>query len=562
MTCCRFILVSVLFGFLYAVPLRAQEETVPLNALPNAVSIYDFLKAMRVKHVITTFRDDNLNLSRKEVLQRLAEIEAKSEMLSATERQLVERFKLTFGEQPDSLTARFFDSGSTQATLEGIFSNREKLFYRWREQESNLFIEVVGNGYFAAEVESPRNTTVYDIGLRFRGTLFSRLGYNFTILKGAYGGAGSLATEIVPALATNFKFLENADVINNYDVAEGYLRYAAEIQGAEIYAQLGREPIKYGLGYGSRLVLSGEGPTMDFIKFGVNYGIVSYSSVHGSTVGEFNFDRTENYTKFFAANRFKVALKDLFDIGIGETVIYSGRGLDLAYLNPLLFYKFAEQSLQDRDNGQLFFDIQTHFWKGVELQGSVLLDETPVFDNADSERNKFAYQVGALLYPFAGIENLELAVEYTRIRPYVYTHSFSENRNTYSAFGKGIGHRIGPNADEIYARISYNAAVWLRATLEFQRIRKGENRVGADGGLLQNVGGDIFTPFNSNRDNPNVPFLDGDLLNRTIVTASVRLEPLKNYVIDIRYALRHDAVPSRDVSATLSYIAAHLYIEY
>lgn len=86
-------------------------------------------------------------------------------------------------------------------------------------------------------------------------------------------------------------------------------------------------------------------------------------------------------------------------------------------------------SLQDRDNGTLFFDLQTHFVKNLELQGTFFLDEDILGNLSDfsKQTNKTAYQLGFYWYEPAGIQNLALIFEYTKIRPYVYTHFDPKN---------------------------------------------------------------------------------------------------------------------------------------
>ncbi len=137
-------------------------------------------------------------------------------------------------------------------------------------------------------------------------------------------------------------------------------------------------------------------------------------------------------------------------VGIGESIVYSGRGLELAYLTPVGFYKFIEHSIQDRDNANLYFDFQSGFIKNLEFQATFLLDENILSNLQDLDKytNKTAYQLGVFWYQPFSINDLSLILEYTKIRPFVYTHF--DSMNVYTAFGKNLGHRIGPNADELY----------------------------------------------------------------------------------------------------------------
>jgi len=330
----------------------------------------------------------------------------------------------------------------------------------------------------------------------------------------------------------------------------------------DLSVQLGREQLKYGVGYSDRLALSGNNPNMDFIKFKLKYGIVNYSSITAATVGEFEQVRDERYTKYFAANRLKLSFPDLFDFGIGESVIYSSRGIDLAYLNPLIFYKFVEMSLQDRDNATLFFDIQTHFLKNLELQGTFFLDENILFNltELDQSINKTAYQIGAYVYEPLNIENLSLILEYTRIRPYVYTHF--DPKNTYTASGIILGQEIGPNADQIYTKLSYNFSEWVTINLEYQRIRKGHNIVDANGNLIRNVGGNVYQVHREGIDSDEAKFLDGERVNTDYVLANLRVEPIRDFIFDLNYVYRLDTNITKGTKSDFSYAFIRMNIEY
>jgi hypothetical protein len=299
--------------------------------------------------------------------------------------------------------------------------------------------------------------------------------------------------------------------------------------------QLGREHKTVGYGYGSKLVLSGDNPSLDFIEFDFNYGIVKFTSIHGSTVGDFSYDINERYTKYWAFNRLKLSFENLFDIGIGENIVYSGRGIELGYLSPLGFYKFVEESNQDRDNGNLYFDLQTSFIPNLEFQATFFLDENILsnLQNLQIYKNKTAYQVGAFWYEAFTLNNLSLILEYTKIRPFVYSHV--DIQNTYTAWGTNLGHPIGPNADEVFSRVAYNLTDWIRLSLDYHFIRRGENIYDNQGNLIKNVGGDLNITHGPNPENENAYFLDGIRFNNNIIQLGLRIEPIRDFVFDIIY---------------------------
>lgn len=530
------ILIFILIVFAIAAEdINAQIENVPLTD-----PVYNFLKEMRVKRIITDYNDDDPNMSRFQVADQLRLMFRKRTQLSRTENKILNKYMIEFlPEELNSKTTTSLFGGNTGASdgLKGLITDKQKYLFAYQKDKNNIFINVIGNLYYVNGIKPTvkSNSFLFDGGLDIRGSLFDRLGYNLSAAKGGAAGDSVLIESAFPPIKANFKYVEDIENIVNYDFTNGYLKYFTNpTDGMDLSFQIGREQLKYGLGYSKRLSLSGDAPNMNFLKFNFKYGIINYSSIFASTVGEFSPVRDLRYTKYFTANRIKLAFDDLFDVGIGEAII-SSRGIELGYLNPLIFYKFLEMSLQDRDNGTLFFDLQTHFVKNLELQGTFFLDEDILGNLSDfsKQTNKTAYQLGFYWYEPAGIQNLALIFEYTKIRPYVYTHF--DPKNIYTGFGVILGHPIGPNADQLFTRLQYNLSERITFSLELQKIRKGENVYNSKGELVKNVGGSVYDSFVGERDDDQAYFLDGVRINDYNVRFHFVYEPLLNYTFDVNY---------------------------
>ena len=209
-----------------------------------------------------------------------------------------------------------------------------KYAYAFKRNDINFYLNVLGRSVYGQDITPEiNNSELFDIGFRMHGTLFDKLGYSLTVQKGGISGSLDFAAVLDPRLNYNFKYIENMENIGNYDFAEGYLRYYTEpIENMKLDFQIGSEKIKLGYGYGSRLVLSGDHPVLDFVRMDFKYGVFSFTSITASTVGTFSIIRDDDYTKYYAYNKFKLSLKNFADIGLGEAIIYSGRGIELAYL--------------------------------------------------------------------------------------------------------------------------------------------------------------------------------------------------------------------------------------
>ncbi|MCX8104920.1 MAG: capsule assembly Wzi family protein [Ignavibacterium album] len=513
--------------------LIAQVENVQLNH-----PVYTFLKEMNVKGLIDYIYEDDPVLSRFEVIKLLNTIKLNDNSLSNTEKKLLHKFMEELSDEIkiENSTQLFNPRENFLSDLSDVFSQKVKYLYAYKQEGANIFLEGLGHFYHGQRFSPTptNNANLYDIGFRMRGTVFDKLGYNLTVIKGGVSGNDKIAETIEPKLLSNFKWVENIENIGNYGFNYGYLKFYTEpMKDMNLSVQLGREDITFGYGYGSKLVLSGENPTLDFVKFNFNYGAVHFTSLHASTVGNFSYDITQRYTKYLALNRLKLSFKNLFDFGIGETMVYSERGIELGYLSPLAFYKFIEMDLQDRDNGSLWMDFQTRFLKRLQFQATFYLDENILSNLQDLERytNKTAYQLNAYWYEAFSIPDLSVIAEYTRIRPFVYTHR--NPKNTYTAFGTSLGHRIGPNADEIMVRANYNVSDRIRLTGEFRFSRKGNNVYDENGNLIKNVGGDIFLSHPDIVENKTAKFLDGERVNTSHLILGFRIEPIREFYFDI-----------------------------
>lgn len=542
--------------------LIAQVENVQLNH-----PVYTFLKEMNVKGLIDYIYEDDPVLSRFEVIKLLNTIKLNENSLSNTEKKLLHKFieELSDEIKNENSTQLFNPKENFFSDLSDVFSQKVKYLYAYRQEGANIFLEGLGHFYHGQRFSPTptNNANLYDIGFRMRGTVFDKLGYNLTVIKGGVSGNDKIAETIEPKLLSNFKWVENIENIGNYGFNYGYLKFYTEpMKDMNLSVQLGREDITFGYGYGSKLVLSGENPTLDFVKFNFNYGAVHFTSLHASTVGNFSYDITQRYTKYLALNRLKLSFKNLFDFGIGETMVYSERGIELGYLSPLAFYKFIEMDLQDRDNGSLWMDFQTRFLKRLQFQATFYLDENILSNLQDLERytNKTAYQLNAYWYEAFSIPDLSVIAEYTRIRPFVYTHR--NPKNTYTAFGTSLGHRIGPNADEIMVRANYNVSDRIRLTGEFRFSRKGNNVYDENGNLIKNVGGDIFLSHPDIVENKTAKFLDGERVNTSHLILGFRIEPIREFYFDIFFNYISLENLTKSITENFSYGLIKFTLEY
>ncbi len=475
----------------------SQVENVPASH-----RVYDFLKRMEVRGIIKNFDDGSLPLSRNEVANFLAEIYSQKEKLTERELGYLELLMIEF--ENELGREKFFETSILKDGLkfrDGIFSDRAKYLYTYRDTNISFFVDALLN--IDSRFSRTSNVHLVEIGGRLRGTYDGKLGFYLQSTDGQSFGSKELALED-PRLKQNYKFNEQGSV--NFDFTDAYIKY----QTKHLSFQIGRENIAQGYGFSGKLFVSKTSPVFDFFKIRFKYKGVSYDFVHSWLLGtKFLLPDTISgnvpfvNSKYLATHRLSFNFWGKFYFGVWEGVIYTKRFPELAYLNPINFYKSAEHSLQDRDNALLGFDFKANFFKNFQFYGTILIDDInfPLIGTG-WYGNELGYQVGFYFASF--VKDADFIFEYTRIEPYVYSHRFNENNYTHNGFL--IGHEIGPNSDDFFAKIIYLLSKRATLSIFVERIRHGRNPVvGAD---TINVGGD-FNLGHRAWDAEKVRFLDG-----------------------------------------------------
>lgn len=555
--------ITVFLFLCFSIPVLSQVENVPVTN-----PVYEFLKEMKVKRVISGFDDGYINLARYEISDFLEKANERRNALSVTERELLDRYRVEFISEFQNRENTFYlfnDTMSFNKRLYNSFSDKNKHLYHFKKGNNNITLEFLGNVFVGKEIkpEIKHNSLIMDGGLRGRGTLLEHLGFLISFNKGVMIGQESTALMVFPHLKTDFKFQEKREKQRDYGFQYGYLKYATKpVEDLDISVQLGREKVTLGHGYGDKFLFSNNAPDMDFLKLQIKYGALQFMHLHASMPGQFFENREERYTKYFATNRLNINLKNFINFGFGEVVIYNGR-IDFAYLNPFLLYLEAEKNLQDRDNKNFFLDFQTNFIKGIEITGTYYLDDDQGFASffgKTSIDQKIGYQIGAMAYEPLGISDLSLYLEYTKIRPYVYSHY--DIKDNYTSQGIILGHQLGPNADEIFAGLDYNLSYKIRLSADYRYRRKGSNVLDDAGNVIKNVGSDVFFTYRPGIDDPDATFLEGERINTNMINLALRFQIIRNIWFTLEYSYMVEDYVAKRYKKETSFAALRMNIDY
>ena len=238
-------------------------------------------------------------------------------------------------------------------------------------------------------------------------------------------------------------------------------------------------------GYSGQLWLSNKVSSFTFL--GLRHSISekwSFAFLHGSLNSNIRDSTFIGYypkggglpliRKMIAVHRLDFTPQDNIRIGIGESVVYGSRSMELNYALPLVPYWAAQSDLSNSDNLQIIVDWELIKRRIGRLYGTLYLDEWDLVDtfNTKSSRNWVAFLTGVTLNPQTFPWKALVRLEMTRISPYVYVHR--SPINSFEHRGVPLGHWIGSNGEGIFASLEARPIknLWIQLYANFSRRGK------------------------------------------------------------------------------------------
>ena len=323
--------------------------------------------------------------------------------------------------------------------------------------------------------------------------------------------------------------------------ARGYITFSPT---ESISMQFGHD--KNFIGNGERsLLLSDFAPPYTFLKINTKIWRFNYQNIFARLTDNqgrrFGIDPGRPLPpKYTSIHYLSLDVLDNLNVGLFESVTFhdnkgNGRGFDIRYLNPVIFYRSIEHQAGDPDKMLVGLNAQYLPFPDVELYGQFMLNEFRLDDiraQNGHHANKYGYQTGFKYIDAAGVSNLDLQLEYNRVRPYNYTHySISKDYpvNNWSHYNQPLAHPLGANFSELTGSIKYQPLPRLRAGVKFTYADYGADSSGS------NWGGNIFKSYQD---------YEQKLGNEVGQGVSTQLEMVQGWV---NYQLRHNLFLELDV---------------
>lgn len=349
------------------------------------------------------------------------------------------------------------------------------------------------------------------------------LGEKITFSAGVYESQGRFA-DYVNAYAESIKpdggnpaiipgrgiAKEFGDDSYDYPIAEGYIAYRA----SKLFnAQFGHGKNFVGDGYRSLFVSDAASPH-PYLKLNTSFWKIKYTNTWmwlKDVRPEATVDGAYG-SKYMATHFLSWNVTKRLNVGFFESVLWTndnGRGFDVNYLNPIIFYRAIEFSTGSRaGNALIGLSGKYKLSDKVNIYGQLIIDEfssKDIFGGEQSWKNKLGYQIGLKYYNAFKVKNLMLQGEYNQVRPYTYSHD--ELMLNYGHNNQSMAHLWGANFREVIGIAHYNYKRWYGMA----KLIYGQR--GLDTGDGVSYGGDIFMNNDLRPSDNNISLLQGNTTN-------------------------------------------------
>ncbi len=342
-------------------------------------------------------------------------------------------------------------------------------------------------------------------GVSFEGTVDQRLGFYGFLADNQEAVPGwvqqrirrdsNLEAPVAPHEGYTKPFKSSGSAYDFF-TARGGITYAAT---KHINIQFAHDRNFIGNGYRS-LILSDYSTPYFFLKFNTRVWKFNYQNIFAELTGRRSISGADSLypKKYLALHHLSLDVTKNFNIGVFESEVSGGpgRGLELQYLNPVIFYRAIEQQVGSTDNALLGLDFKWNIKHRAQLYGQLVLDEFKLKEILAGDgwwANKQAIQLGGKLLDVAGVQNLDLQVEVNYIRPFTYEHE--SIYTNYQHYQQPLAHPMGANLTEVLAVLSYQPLPRLNLMAKGFYTLQGVDAQTPNG--MNNYGSNVLLSYNT-----------------------------------------------------------------
>lgn len=480
--------------------------------------VYDFLDRQSLKQNIK-LDDEAKPYSRKYIASLLNQLDLEKEKLNPVEQNELQFYKKEYAYE-------------LRDPSDSLWSINER-WYLFSYGDSNFSLKLSPIAGYGISTTGESSGHERWIGASTFGTYSDWFGASFDLRdKGEFGENRDEEKQFSPETGAWIKKTEDGF---EYTDVKGSIAFDWRWGNAGI----SKDYYTWGHGRNGQLIISSKPPSypqirlnlkpVEWLRFYYFHGwlnsqVIDSSSIHTEYAGTISAREKSAYiNKYIAANMLTVSPWSWLDASIGNSFVYSG-DLRPEMFIPFMFFKFLDHNTGrgsiDDGNGTFYIDLSVKYPQTFQFYTSLFVDVTEVRNILEEDYNNtwIGYTLGAKKVDFI-IPNLDIALEYTRINPWVYEHKYETT--TYKHLNYVLGHWIGQNSDQFRVDVIYRLLRGLKFNLFFERFRKGGQE-------------EIYYAYQGS-DEADLPFLYSPLREDQNIGLNIRFEYLHDLVLEGSY---------------------------
>ena len=507
----------------------------PTTYLPLDNRVYDFLERMEHHWFVSGARTGAKPITRSRAADLLVSVNLSKNMLSRADREELECLLHEFEPDIPSRQGLVWDDDGPIERLPGflrgfVYRNRRNLFSTSGSGYSLYIDPVIVRSAAVGTLKTPEKDErvfISSNGFVMRGTAGEHVGFYIDVRDSKEWGSRDYLS---PTGITTVTTMPGRGYVGfkgdhaEFDETNAGITYSS----GPFVIFYGRGGNIWGRGKQGTLGLSGYASPYEMLRIETVFWRLRYTFLAAEIkqyppIAEFHYTNpigvysdSVAVHKRLSGHRLEIDINDRLNVGLYETVVYGGRW-EMSYLNPVMFLRGAEHTNGDHDNAVMGADFRLMVHRSHSVYGEFLIDDITTGKlGTDWYGNKFGWQIGTFMVEPFRLGDTDARIEYTRIKPWVYTHRYPIN--VYDHYGSTLGYYTGPNSDELSAEFRKRFTRRLQLSLSWLRYRHGANPSGL------NIGGDI--KFGRRSSDPKKShFLEGIVERRSRVEIDVSYEP-------------------------------------
>lgn len=438
-------------------------------------------------------------------------------------------------------------TGESDYALFDIFYQKRAEFFSVKDKDFSITANPIFNYQHMFEFGNTNQTLFQNRkGLEIRANIKDRIGIYSSFIDNQERGplyhqhyvGRNKAVPNGPTFYKSFKN-EKPGSAQDYILANGYID--AEVIKNTMNVSFGHNRFHLGDGYRS-MFLSDMGSNYLFLKINTKFWKINYQNIFMELTPQFDRGADALLPKKYAAlHHLSMNVTKWLNVGLFEGIVFGRQDrFEFQYLNPVILYRYAEQSIGSPDNALLGINFKANPNVKAIFYGQLLLDEFK-FNELTSGNgwwaNKYSYQLGTKIADPFGVNNLLVQAEYNRARPFMY--SYNNATSDYTHNNQPLAHPYGANFSEWVLNVNYKPHQKVQFNLE-----AFYNKQGRDNTDSISYGGDIFKLNNTRNSDYGINMLNGFVSDVLYANLNASYEIKPNLYFDLGGGIRMEDSPS------------------